>query len=301
MGHYQRLLTLVDLRQRHSPALQRAAVLARESDAGLHVLACIEPPWSWPLLEHDVRSKAQDGFVLEARQQLEAQIESLRHQGLNVTAEVVWTADPHAEILRYVEEMQPDVLVKDVERVGELRRTFTTPLDWQLLRDCAVPLHLVGEGGHAHPRRIAAAVDTGGDKAPDSPLNRRIVEAANTLALQCDAELHLVHAFDPMAVFLGDFSGFSASWADLAGDLQASERSDFLHFADACGVPQDRRHFLLGPPTLMLAGFARDVGIDVLVMGRIQRRGLERYVGSTTEHLLYQMPGSLLAIRPENT
>ncbi len=300
MGHYQRLLTLVDLRQRHSPALQRAAVLARESDAGLHVLACIEPPWSWPLLEHDVRSKSQDGFVLEARQHLEARSNLCAtrvecHGGGGVDGR------PACEILRYVEEMQPDVLVKDVERVGELRRTFTTPLDWQLLRDCAVPLHLVGEGGHAHPRRIAAAVDTGGDKAPDSPLNRRIVEAANTLALQCDAELHLVHAFDPMAVFLGDFSGFSASWADLAGDLQASERSDFLHFADACGVPQDRRHFLLGPPTLMLAGFARDVGIDVLVMGRIQRRGLERYVGSTTEHLLYQMPGSLLAIRPENT
>ena len=301
MGHYQRLLTVVDLRQRHSAALQRAAVLARESDAALHVLACIEPPWSWPLLEHEVRDKARDGFLLEARQQLDAQCGPLRHQGLNVTSQVVWAADPHAEILRYVEEMQPDVVLKDVEQVSELRRTFTTPLDWQLLRDCAAPLHLVGEGGHAHPKRIAAAVDTASDKTPDSPLNRRIVEAANTLALQCDAELHLVHAFDPMAVFLGDFSGFSASWADLAGDLQASERSDFLHFADECGVPQDRRHFLLGPPTLTLVEFTREVGIDVLVMGRIQRRGLQRYVGNTTEHLLYQMPGSVLAIRPETT
>ena len=300
MGHYQRLLTVVDLRQRHSPALQRAAVLAREGDAALHVLACIEPPWSWPLLDQEIRKKAQNGFLLEARQRLEEQAAPLRHQGLGVTAEPIWTAHPYAEILRHVEEMQPDMVIKDIDRVGELRRTFATPVDWHLLRDCRVPVHLVGKGGRTHPRRIAAAVDTAGDKAADNPLNRRIVEAANTLALQCDAELHLVHAFDPMAVFMGDFSGFSASWADLAGDLQASERSDFLRFADACGVPQDRRHFLLGPPTMTLAGFVRETEIDVLVMGRIQRQGIDRYVGSTTEHVLYQIPGSLLAIRPED-
>src|SRR5690606_1215833 len=168
-------------------------------------------------------------------------------------------------------------------------------LDWKLLRDCTVPMQLVGDGEHAHPRRIAAAVDTAGEQAENTPLNRRIVEAANMLALQCDAELHLVHVFDPMAD-LHDFSGFSASWVDLAGDRQARERSDYAHFADAFGVPQERRHFLLGPPPMTLARFARETGIDVLVMGRIQRRGLNRYVGSTTEHILYEAPGSLLAI-----
>ena len=59
--------------------------------------------------------------------------------------------------------------------------------------------------------------------------------------------------------------------------------------------------FSVGPPTLTLVEFTREAGIDVLVMGRIQRRGLQRYVGNTTEHLLYQMPGSVLAIRPETT
>ncbi|HLT04502.1 MAG TPA: universal stress protein [Pseudomonas sp.] len=299
MGHYHRLLTIVDLRQRHSPALQRAAVLAREGDAALHVMGCIEPPWSWPLLEREVRSKAQDGFVMEARQRLEAQAAPLRRQGLTVTAEPMWTADPFAEILRHVEELQPDMVIKDVERVGELRRTFTTPLDWHLLRDCAVPLHLVGKDGRAHPQRIAAAVDTSGDKNPDSSLNRRIVEAASILALQCDAELHLVHTCDPLKYLMGDFSGFSASWADLSNDLQASERSDFLQFADACGVPQSHRHFLLGPPTMTLADFAREQRMDVLVMGRVQRKGLDKRVGSTTEHVLYQVPCSILAIAPQ--
>lgn len=299
MAHYQQLLTIVDLRQRHSSALQRAAVLAKGSDAAVHVLACIEPPWSWWLLDHDLRSKAQDGFLLKARQCLEAQAAPLRHQGLALTAEVVWTDEPPTEILRHVEEMQPDMVIKDVGRVGELMRTFTTPLDWQLLRDCAVPLQLVGEGEHAHPRRIAAAVDTAGEQATNNSLNRGIVEAAHRLALQCDAELHVVHVFDPMAE-LRDFSGFSARWADLAGHRQARERNDFAVFADAFGVPQDCRHFLLGPPPMTLARFARETGIDVLVMGRIQRQGL-RYVGSTTEHILYEAPGSVLAIRQESS
>lgn len=296
MGQYARLLTVVDLRKRHSPALNRAEMLAKEGDAAVHVMACIEPPWSWPLLDKQIRSKAREGFLLEARQRLEEQVAPLRHRGLSVTAGPMWTATPHAEILRHVEEMQPEMLIKDVERVGEFRRTFATPLDWQLLRDCDVPLHLVGEGGRAHPQKIAAAVDTSSEQGPDTPLNRRIVEAASTLALQCNAELHLVHAFNLLEIFPGDIG---TAWADVAGDLRTHELENFMRFADACGVPQHCRQFLLGPPAQTLAEFVRDADVDVLVMGRIQHRGIERYVGSTTENVLYQISGSLLAIRPE--
>ena len=51
-----------------------------------------------------------------------------------------------------------------------------------------------------------------------------------------------------------------------------------------------------GDPVRVLAEFAHQHDIDVLVMGRNQSRGLEKLIGSTTEHLLYQASCSILAV-----
>jgi universal stress protein E len=62
-------------------------------------------------------------------------------------------------------------------------------------------------------------------------------------------------------------------------------------------VPAERRHFILGAPISAIADFARLNQTDVIVMGTVQRKGLERLIGSTTEHILYQVPCSILAVK----
>ncbi len=66
--------------------------------------------------------------------------------------------------------------------------------------------------------------------------------------------------------------------------------------ASRYGVPSDRRHFILGPPVSALSDFANEQQVDVIVMGRVQYHGLEKLLGSTTEHILYQVPCSVLAV-----
>lgn len=298
MSQFQRLLVIVDPRMRHSPALQRAAALARTGGATLHVAALVAMPALVALLPAGVQARTRDGYAAECRTRLEEQIEPLRRQGLTITSEVLCVSDRRAEILQHVVELQPDLLIKDVQHEGELKRTFITPLDWHLLRECGVPLHLVAAGGHALPRKVVAAVDTSREQARDSGLNERIIEAANALAMQSGAELHLLHTYDPLRYYLADASAPSVSWSELSGDLRDLAQHDFQTFAAAQGVPEDRRHFLLGPPTMTLAEFAREQQVDVLVMGRVQRTGLDKLVGSTTEHALYQVPCSILAIAP---
>jgi universal stress protein E len=45
-----------------------------------------------------------------------------------------------------------------------------------------------------------------------------------------------------------------------------------------------------------LSDFANEQQVDVFVMGRVQYHGLEKLLGSTTEHSLYQVPCSVLAV-----
>jgi universal stress protein E len=73
----------------------------------------------------------------------------------------------------------------------------------------------------------------------------------------------------------------------------------FNQFAEQHGVPQQRRHVVQDSPTRVISDFATREQMDVVVMGTLDRKGLEKVLGSTTEQTLYQIPSSILAIRPD--
>ncbi|RMH85902.1 universal stress protein [Pseudomonas sp. AOB-7] len=297
MGQYQRLFLIADPAMRHSQALQRAAALAEASGAALHITAFVEPFATFALLEKSVREQIREDHLREHREWLADEAGLLRSKGLKVTTEAVWTNQTLKEILLHVSEMQPDLLIKDVQHEPALKRAFVTPLDWHLLRECPAPVHLIGALTHALPRKVVAAVDPSSPESESSGLNQRIIQEATGLALQCNAELHLVYSYDLSSVFLTETDARSGVWPALVEKMQASQKATLEALAERYGVPAERRHFIIGPPTTALADFASQIQADVMVMGTSQRKGLNKLVGSTTEHLLYQVPCSILAIR----
>ncbi len=68
----------------------------------------------------------------------------MRGRGIEVTTEVAWADNMRQDILDHVTQMQPDLLIKQVQHEPVLKRAFFTPLDWRLLRHCPVPVYLVG-------------------------------------------------------------------------------------------------------------------------------------------------------------
>jgi universal stress protein E len=51
-----------------------------------------------------------------------------------------------------------------------------------------------------------------------------------------------------------------------------------------------------GNPVTVLSEFANEHNVDVIVMGRVQSHGVGKLLGSTTEHVLYQVPCCVLAV-----
>lgn len=297
MSQYQQLLLIIDPEQQNSAALQRATALAQACGAALHICAFVEPFSNSPWLDQATQDQIRDTYLQEQRKRLDEQAATLRSQGIRATTEVVWTAAVLEEILQHVAEMQPDLLIKDVRHESAFKRAFFTPLDWHLLRECPVPVHLVGAAGQALPRKIMAAVDPSRAETSISGLNERIIQAANALALQCDAELHLVHTYDVSSVYLSDAGGGGLVLADLAEQLRHSLEKTFFALAEQYSVPAERRHFIRGTPTRALADYAARHGVDVIVLGTLHHTGLDKLVGSTTEHLLYRAPCSILVVK----
>jgi len=296
MSQYQRLLLIINPALRHSPAINRAAALAKASGATLHIVALIKPVETLLLLEKNIQEKVRDSYFKDHSEWLKDEAARMRVRGINVMTEVTWADDTEYEILQHVTKMQPDLLIKDVQHEPAIKRAFITPMDWHLLRECPVPLYLVGASGHTLPHKIVAAVDPSRPELQESGLNDRIIQEANSLALQCDAELHLLHAYDVSSVYLGDAGGGGLALTNLTKELRNVLEKSFLTLADHYGVPPDRRHFILGQPVSVLAEFASQHQMDVIVMGRIHRHGLEKLIGSTTEHILYQTSCSILAV-----
>ncbi len=294
MSQYQRLLLIINPALRHSPAINHAAALAKASGASLHIAALVKPLEILSLLDEGVQEKARESYLQDHRDWLKNQAANLNALGLKVTTEVMWADDMKQDILDHVTEMQPDLLIKEVQHESALKRAFFTPLDWHLLRHCPIPVYLVGGGGHALPRKVVAAVDASDAAPADSELNERIIQQATNLALQCDAELHLLYACDLSGVYLADMGGLALP--DITKELRTTEEQSFSKLAGRYGVPSDRRHFVLGHPVAALSDFANEQQVDVIVMGRVQYHGLEKLLGSTTEHILYQVPCSVLAV-----
>ncbi len=294
MSQYQKLLLIINPALRQSPAINHAAALAKASGASLHIAALLKSLDRLSFLEQGNREQARESYLQEHRDWLKAQASNLRGRGLEVTTEVAWADDMEQDILAHVMEMQPDLLIKEVQHESVLKRAFFTPLDWYLLRHCPIPVYLVGGSGFGLPRKIVAAVEVPETESPDNELNERIIQQATGLAMQCGAELHLLYACDISAGFLADMDGLTL--ADLTKALRKDLEKNFLKLASRYGVSADHRHFIMGHPVSALSEFANEQNVDVIVMGKVQSRGVNKLLGSTTEHILYQVPCCILAV-----
>ncbi|WP_426139028.1 universal stress protein [Pseudomonas sp. DWP3-1-2] len=303
MSDKERLLLVASPLMHRTPAFERAAALAHVKGASLHIVAFdyVEGLATATMVDQQALQEMREGYLSRHRQWLEDQAEHMRTYGaktnvdVTITAEVLWVQRPLEEILNYVQEMNPSLVIKDLEHESLLTRALFTTLDLHLLRDCPAPLHLVTKLQHGVPRKILVAVDAFRTDEQIEALNDEIIQIARKLALQCDAELHLLYAYDLSHIYSGpDGGGFSTV---IGLDSYEAQGKAFSRLADDFGVPAESRHFIMGAPAKVIEAFAKAHDIDVIVMGTVSRRGSRRLLGSTTEQVAYHMPSSLLAVR----
>jgi universal stress protein E len=293
MSQYQRLLVMINPALRQASSINHAAALARASGASLHIAALIAPVKGLSMFDEGDRKRVRKHYLQDQRDWLETQAQTLRGRGIEVTTEVAWTDDLGQDIIDHVTDMHPDLLIKQIQHESKLKRAFFTAFDWYLLRHCPVPVYLVGGSSFVLPRKVVAAVEVS-EFDTDNALNDLIIKQARSLAMQCNAELHLLYACDIPAAYLADFGNLTL--AELTQSLRKDLEKSFLRLAGRYGVPSELRHLIEGHPVRVLSEFAHEHQVDVIVMGKTQSHAMGKLLGSTTEHILYQVPCCVLAV-----
>lgn len=294
----ERLMLIASPIMHRTPAFDRASALAKAMDASLHIVAFdyVDGLATAGLVNEKALAEMREGYVERHRQWLEEQAEGMRRTGVHVTTEVVWVLRAFTEIVVHIRELNPSMVIKDLEHESWISRAMFTSLDLRLLHECPVPLQLVSHVTHAKPRKVLAAVDPFRPDEQYDDFNGDIIAAAEKLAAQCGAELHLLYAYDLSYVFAsGGYDGFSS---DLAQQLYETDALAFRKLVDRFGVPENRQHLAMGSPAKQIEALVLSEGIDVVVMGTVHRRHTLRLLGSTTEQVAYHAPCSLLAVKP---
>lgn len=292
-NRYRRILLVASPLMRRTPAFERASWLAQTTGAELRIsLTDYEPGIAKAIRLHpDEGAALRENYLLRRRLWLDEEADKLRACDIKVSTRIHWAKHLKDPLLAETSEWQADLVVKDVRHEALLQRILLRPLDWQLLRECPVPLLLVGTRATVAPRRVFAAIDVSGDHARQHEFNRQIIRQAQTLAGDSGAELHLMYVFALPAAVAGDLAN------GIYDGLLQTDRHSFDALKSEFGIADEKAHFIVGDPVGQLVDCASRLSADIIVLGVSQHPWVERLVlGTTAEGLLERCPCDVLTV-----
>ena len=86
----------------------------------------------------------------------------IRKLSLNLT--LYGAAMKRMQFVKKLKKNQYDLVVKYTKDEESFTSLIFTPVDWQLLRKCPIPVLMVRDGDWKHQRRILVAVNVSGEQ-----------------------------------------------------------------------------------------------------------------------------------------
>jgi universal stress protein E len=225
-------------------------------------------------------------------------VRRLAESGLRVEPAAADDRDAASTICTLVEQSRFDLVIKtarseDVPRARVFGSTAT-----RLLQECACPVWIVRERGHAEKPRVVAAVRVA--RRPSVvTLDRSVVRIGAQLAEIRGAELHVVSAWRmpgesmlARRIGLMELQEFRREYKE---ESEAKLRS-FLDRSEVA-VPAERIHLVRGEPADVIAAVTEQLDAELLVVGSAGRTGVRRWLlGNTAEEVLRNAPSGLLGV-----
>ncbi|MFB1488810.1 MULTISPECIES: universal stress protein [unclassified Thiocapsa] len=314
MERFKKILFVVDAEKACLPALERAVALAANNEADLAVVAVIPRLHTGIHLFGDGATSDDLQAAAEAQQRL--RLSSLIEpygRRLRIRTDVL-IGTPYLEIIREVLSEGHDLVIRPPDGAAWSGRLIGTD-EMNLLRKCPCPVWLIKCGGSRSFRRILAAVDVGDSNRPGEEtrhaMNCRIIEVASALARSERAELHVVYAWDAVgeAIMRGTTVNtpekYVASYLRQVKERGAANLEALLgEVTEVAGpfTPDDpklKTHLVRGSARKEIPALAKQLEIDLVVMGTVGRTGIPGLLmGNTAETILQQVDCSVLAVKP---
>lgn len=307
MQNLSKILAVIDPTVKDQPAIQRAAWLANQTGASLELLICYYNEYLVGDMLFDsislekARKEVDEGFA----NRLEEIAKPLRADGIIVNASAVWDHPLYEGIVRHAVKTKCDIVLKDTHHHSVISRSILTNTDWNLIRNCPIPLWLVKPVDFPDSPTFVAAVDPMHEHDKPAVLDDEVLRIGEIIATGVGGDLHAFHAYDPriaMTTTTPDIFVPPASlpFDEIAEVMRSRHKKRFERLISYYDIEDDKAHLKEGLTHEELSRFAEELGASVVVMGTISRNRLKRlFVGATAERVLEHLPCDLLVVKPD--
>jgi universal stress protein E len=306
MAKSKTILVIIDPTSKEQPALKRAAWLGGKLGLALELFICEYDQYlaGERFFDTAALKKARGDLMDRHRKRLDKLAQPLRAQGLSVSVDAAWDRPLHAGLLRKIEKSNPRFVVKDTHYHSAIRRSIFSNTDWNVIRQCPVPLWLVKPHEAPAIKTILTAVDPLHERDKPAKLDHKILTAASEIATAVGARLKVVHAFDPAPVYAVSTDAMSFPLTEPISEAVAALRGQHQTAMNKLmakhKIPPADTHVIEGEARQVLVGACEEYGADLIVIGAVSRGALKRFaLGSTAERVLDFVPCDLLIVKPE--
>ena len=215
------------------------------------------------------------------------------NRGIEVHSHEKWAGNLVDTILHIRQMERCHLVVKDYKPEGGLLRAFSTPNDWNLLRQCRVPVLLARHDRSYKDTVMLAAVNADPDDKNHHQLNQAILQNARMSAEIYQSDLHLGTAHPTTMLPIQDQGDGTTDKDRYLQNCQSYARDyDIAH---------DAIHVCPGPAETLIPNLCRELRVSLLIMGTQARTGLPAVaLGNTAEELISDLDTDLLVVQPRH-
>lgn len=270
MSELRKFFVVHDPTRDEQPAFERAALVAMEIGAKLHLFSSIYSDFS----AQDDKPAEVMRLIDNQKQQLAILLAPLAEQGIEVSHEVEWDQDWQHAAVRASIHHGADIVFKSSFTHSHTQRRIRQTSDWTLIRECLCPVLLVKDTSINEPSRILAAVDILAKAGSYEKLNKQIIDLGKEMKGSDRTDVHLVNAFQ-------DFRGIP-------------ERQALI---ESSGIESDNIHIKMGAPDKVIIDTAKNINANLVIIGNSGRSGLSAIVhGNTIEKVLDKLECNVLSM-----
>jgi universal stress protein E len=291
----QILVAIAELEHPPAGVLRKAGTLARAAGAAVelfHAIDVPDPGASYPetVTAEAARERRAD-IETHCEERLERMARDVALKGVKVTVNASWDYPPHEAIVRRALAAHADLVIAAARPHGRGARLLLRNTDWELIRNCPLPLLLVKSPRPYQKPVILAAVDPFHAHAKPAHLDDRLLEVGGQLAKLLRGSLHIFHAYMPLV------TAATTAGVEAAHDQYVERVVDEL--AERAGIRKAYRHVEMGSVGRELGTVTRRTHASLVVMGAVSRSALARvFIGATAERVLDKVECDILIVKP---
>ncbi len=292
MFKHKSIIVLLDPNEESAIAVDKAAQLARISGSKLTLFSSGYDGALTTVREH--AENARDSFLSRLLESLETLANIARSKDVEVHTEAVWDKHAGTALLNYLSGNNADLVIKATHHQNVIQRTFFSQTDWELIRHCPVPL-LLTKSNTWHPKmNITAAVDP--VRTNDKPdfLDDHIIKCGLEMKSTFDAELQLLHVYDPTPLMIY-LDQPAINSAEIGEEIRKQHLESLANLATSKGIAKNQAVLEMGSPVQVIPDYLYENDVDIVIMGAVSRSGLERWLlGHTAEKILDRITVDIL-------